>query len=151
MAQTHHRGENMRALLLSFLFVALVPFTAHADTVGNFGFAMASGGSKASGCVHLTSAGVTSIFPNLPNGKVTAINFYYGQGDVATVTQSSQFVTTQLITDSQGQMSISPVEFCGLAPGHYNFKYGLTDATGAVLEFMADADFNAQANSVDVN
>jgi hypothetical protein len=148
----------MRALLLSFLLAAIVPFGAQAQQppaqpAGNFAFTMVGGnadGSKAASCVHLTYAAVTAGFPTLPNGTVSAIRFYYGQGDATSVTQNSQFDASNLMTDAQGNLSISPIEFCGMTPGHYNFKYGLVDAAGVMLEFMTDAEFNPANNTVDV-
>lgn len=145
------------------LFALLFSFVAHAQRnepptqprqqIGNFAFTIMDGsedGSKSSGCVHLMSASVSATFPNVHGGKVSAIRLYYAQGEAAAVSQTSASFSSQLSSDSQGNLSLTPIEFCGLAAGHYSFKYGLVDASGRMLEFEADQDFDPQANVVDV-
>lgn len=129
-------------LLLS-IFVALSAQAAPASN-GNFQFVIEPAGAK---CVHLTYATIT---PGYPSRKLASIRFYYGAGASGSVNDSSSYFTSTVKVDSSGEMSLTPVKFCGLNPGHYNFKYGLVDTAGAVLEFMSDDEFNPDTNGTDV-
>jgi hypothetical protein len=99
-----------------------------------------------SGCVQLTYATAAQNFPR----GVSNIRFFYSTGDASSVTESSASFRSNVKYDSHGNMSLVPIKFCGLTRTHYNFKYGLADKSGILLEFMAETEFNPDTNGVDV-
>ena len=136
----------MRTLLFS-LFLLVAPL-AHAGWGETFSFNLDKG--DAPGCVKVTYVTTSYDFPNLENGVVTSVRFFYSKKSHSDVTEDSPFQETRPEVDENGSQTVSPNEFCGLSPGRTYFKYGLYDADGNVLDFMADGDWSQYGNSVDV-
>jgi len=132
-------------LILSILVAVSAQAATPPASTGNFQFVIEP---AQTGCVHLTYATLARDFPK---GKLATVRFYYGSGEATSVNQQSPYFTSTVKTDSSGEMSLTPIKFCGLSAGHFSFKYGLASASGDVFEFMPDSDFNPDTNSTDVH
>ena len=128
-----------------FLSTLLVALTAFAAPTGN-SFQFIIEPASLAGCVQLTYATAAQNFPR----SVSSIRFYYASGDASAVSESSSSFLSAVKYDSHGNMSLAPIKFCGLTKAHYSFKYGLLDKSGALVEFMSEAEFNPDTNGVDV-
>ncbi len=136
----------MRTLFV-FLILLAAPL-AHAGWGETFSFNLDKGDSP--GCIKVSYVTTSYEFPNLENGVVTSVRFFYSKKSHGDVTENSPFQDARPEQDENGSQTVSPNEFCGFAPGRYFFKYGLYDADDQLLEFMNDDTWSQYGNSVEV-
>jgi hypothetical protein len=102
------------------------------------------------GCIKVGYVRTSYDFPNLDNGVVTSVRFFYSKIGKTDVTENSPFQETRPAEDENGSKTVSPNVFCGFTPGRYFFKYGLYDANDNLLEMMTDDQWNSYSNSIEV-
>ena len=103
------------------------------------------------GCIKVSYVTTSGDFPNLENGLVTTVRFFFSKKGKFDVTENSPFQETRPTQDANGGSAVSPDLFCGFAPGHYFFKYGLFDGDDKLLDFMTNDQWESYSNSVDVD
>jgi hypothetical protein len=140
----------MRTLffILAFLMVSASAPLAHAGWGDTFSFSLEKGDDP--GCIKVSYVTTSSEFPNLDNGVVTAVRFFFSKKGKTDVSENSPFQDTRPTEDENGNKTVSPNVFCGFAPGRYFFKYGLYDADDHLLEFMTDDQWSSYSNAVEV-
>jgi hypothetical protein len=134
----------MRGLLLSLILLS----SCFAQAGESLSFNLEKGTDA--GCIKISYISTSYDFPVVDNGVVTTVRFFFSKKGKFDITENSPFQETRPAKDENGSNTVSPDLFCGFAPGHYYFKYGLYDSDDKLLEFMTDDQWTSSANSVEV-